>query len=108
MDIQKMMQQAKAMQDKMQAMQAKLADQEVEGTSGGGVVKVVMNCKGECKNISIDDSLMDLNEKDVLEDLVKAAINDAKGRSDAKLADETQKMMQELGIPPGAANGFPL
>lgn len=101
MDIQQMMQQAKAMQDKMQEMQEKLADVEVEGTSGGGVVKAVMNCKGESKSISIDDSLMDLNEKDVLEDLIKAAINDAKARSDQKLAEETKKMMEELGIPPG-------
>lgn len=106
MDIQQMMQQAKAMQDKMQEMQEKLAEQEVEGAAGGGVVRVIMNCKGECKNISIDDSLMDLNEKEMLEDLVKAAINDAKSKSDQKLAEETQKMMQDLGIPPGAQLPF--
>lgn len=101
MDIQQMMQQAKAMQDKMQEMQERLADEEVEGTSGGGVVTAVMSCKGECKKITIHESLMDYNEKDVLEDLVKAAINDAKSKSDQKLADETKKMMESLGIPPG-------
>ena len=101
MDIQQMMQQAKVMQDKMQEMQAKLADVEVQGEAGGGVAKVTMTCKGECQSIAIDDSLMDLNEKDMLEDLIKAAINDSKSKSDQKLAEETKKMMEELGIPPG-------
>ena len=106
MDIQQMMQQAKAMQDKMQAMQEKLGDVEVEGTSGGGVVTVVATCKGEVRSVKIDDSLMDLNEKDVLEDLIKAAINDAKNKADQKLADETQKMMSELGLPAGVQLPF--
>jgi len=101
MDIQQMMQQAKVMQDKMQEMQEKLGDVEVEGTAGGGVVTVVITCKGEVRSVKIDDSLMDLNEKDVLEDLVKAAMNDAKSKADQKLADETQKMMSELGLPAG-------
>lgn len=101
MDIAQMMQQAKVMQDKMQEMQEKLADVEVEGQAGGGLVKVIITCKGECKSIAIDDSTMDLNEKEMLEDLVKAAMNDAKSKSDQKLAEETQKMMTELGIPPG-------
>lgn len=106
MDIQQMMQQAKAMQDKMQTMQEKLGDVEVEGTSGGGVVTVVATCKGEVRNVKIDDSLMDINEKDVLEDLIKAALNDAKNKADQKLADETQKMMSELGLPAGAQLPF--
>lgn len=101
MNIQEMMKQAKLMQDKMQAMQEKLGDQEVEGTAGGGLVKAVTNCKGETKSISIDDSMMDLNEKEVLEDLIKAALNDAKSKADQKLADETKKMMEELGLPAG-------
>ena len=101
MDIQQMMQQAKVMQDKMQEMQEKLGDVEVEGTAGGGVVTTVITCKGEVRSVKIDDSLMDLNEKDVLEDLVKAAMNDAKAKADQKLADETQKMMSELGLPAG-------
>ncbi|HPF78113.1 MAG TPA: YbaB/EbfC family nucleoid-associated protein [Alphaproteobacteria bacterium] len=101
MNIQEMMKQAKMMQDKMQAMQEKLGDQEVEGTAGGGLVKAVTNCKGETKGISIDDSMMDLNEKEVLEDLIKAALNDAKSKADQKLADETKKMMEELGLPAG-------
>ncbi|MCI5061039.1 MAG: YbaB/EbfC family nucleoid-associated protein [Alphaproteobacteria bacterium] len=101
MDIQQMMQQAKVMQDKMQVMQEELGQVIVEGTAGGGVVKASMSCKGECQSISIDDSMMDLNEKEVLEDLIKAALNDAKAKADQKLAEETQKMMQEMGLPAG-------
>lgn len=108
MDIQKMMQQAKVMQDKMQAMQEKLGEVEVEGTAGGDVVKVVATCKGEVRSIKIDDSLMDLNEKEMLEDLVKAALNDAKAKADLTLAEETKAMMEEMGLPAGAAGGLPM
>ena len=101
MNIQKMMQQAKAMQDKMQEMQEALSNVEVEGTSGGGLVKVIMTCKGECRKIDIDPSLMKEDEKEIVEDLVKAAINDAKSKADARLAEETQKMMADLGLPAG-------
>ncbi len=106
MNIQQMMQQAKAMQDKMQEMQERLADVEVEGASGGGLVKVVATCKGECRKIEIDPSLIKEDEKEVLEDLVKAALNDSKSKADAKLAEETSKMMQELGLPAGAQLPF--
>lgn len=101
MNIQEMMKQAKVMQDKMQEMQEKLGEVEVEGTAGGGLVKVVITCKGETRKISIDDSMMDLNEKEVLEDLIKAALNDAKNKADQKLAEETQKMMSDMGLPAG-------
>ncbi len=102
MNIQEMMQQAKVMQNKMQEMQEKLGEVEVEGVSGGGLVKATISCKGETRGVSIDDSLMDLNEKEVLEDLIKAALNDAKSQADQKLAEETQKMMSDLGLPAGA------
>ncbi len=106
MNIQQMMQQAKAMQDKMQEMQDKLGDMEVEGSSGGGMVKVVTTCKGVCKKIDIDPSLLKEGEKEVVEDLIKAALNDAKNKADSKLAEETQKMMQELGLPAGVQLPF--
>lgn len=105
MNIQKMMQQAKAMQDKMQTMQEELAGQEVTGESGGGLVKLTMTCKGECRSLSIDPSLLAPEEKEVTEDLIKAALNNAKGKADARLAEETQKMMADLGLPPGALGG---
>lgn len=107
MNIQQMMQQAKQMQDKMQEMQEKLGEVEVKGTAGGGMITVTMTCKGETRDVSIDDSLLDLNEKEVLEDLIKAALNDAKSKADQKLAEETQKMMSDLGLPAGAADTLP-
>ena len=109
MNIQEMMKQAKVMQDKMAEMQEKLGDVEVQGNAGSDMVKVTITCKGEAMKIEIADSMMDLNEKEVLEDLVKAALNDAKMKADQKLAEETKKMMEELGIPAGAAaGGLPL
>lgn len=109
MNIAKMMQQAKAMQDKMQVMQEKMGGVLVEGASGGGVVKVVLTCKGQCHSVTLDPSVVVANDKDVLEDLLKAAINDAKSKADAKMAEETQKMMSDLGLPPGmlGSGGLP-
>lgn len=106
MNIAKMMQQAKQMQDKMQEMQEKLGQVEVDGTSGGGLVKVTTTCKGEVRGIDIDASLMVADEKEVLEDLIKAALNDAKSKADQKMADETQSMMGEMGLPAGTQLPF--
>lgn len=101
MNIQKMMQQAKVMQDKMQEMQGRLGEMEVEGSSGGGMVKVRMTCKGDVRAVMLDDALIIPAEKEVLEDLIKAALNDGKSKADAKMADETQKMMGDMGLPAG-------
>ena len=100
------MQQAKVMQDKMQEMQEKLGGVEVEGGSGGGMVKVTMTCKGEVRGIDIDPSLIIAEEKEVLEDLIKAALNDTKAKADQKMADETQKMMGDMGLPEGVQLPF--
>jgi DNA-binding YbaB/EbfC family protein len=75
MDIQQMMQQAKVMQDRMQQMQEELADREVNGESGGGLVKVVMTCKGDVRGLDISPEVIDRDDKETLEDLVMAAIN---------------------------------
>ncbi len=109
MNVMKMMQQAKAMQEKMAVMQEKMGATTVEGASGGGLVKVIMTCKGVCQSITLDPSVVVASEKEVLEDLLKAAINDAKGKADTKMADETNKMMAELGLPPGmmGSGGLP-
>ncbi|MFA5593291.1 MAG: YbaB/EbfC family nucleoid-associated protein [Micavibrio sp.] len=110
MNIAKMMQQAKAMQEKMQTLQTHMEGLTVEGSAGGGLVRVVMTCKGSCQSISIDPSLLKEDEKEIAEDLLKAAINDAKGKADVKMAEETQKMMADLGLPPGmlgAGGGLP-
>jgi DNA-binding YbaB/EbfC family protein len=105
MNIAKMMQQAKAMQEKMQDMQTKMESVTVEGSSGGGMVKAVLTCKGQCVSITLDPSLMKPEEKEIAEDLIKAAMNDARAKGDAKMAEETQRMMGELGLPPGALGG---
>lgn len=105
MNIQKMMQQAKAMQEKMAVMQEKMGATTVEGVSGGGLVKVVLTCKGQCQSINLDPSILVASEKEVVEDLIKAALNDARAKGDAKMAEETQKMMADLGLPPGALGG---
>lgn len=105
MNIAKMMQQAKAMQEKMQVMQEEMSNVTVEGSSGGGLVKVIMTCKGQCTSLDIDPSILVASEKEVTEDLIKAAINDAKGKAETRMADETQKMMSDLGLPAGALGG---
>jgi len=101
MNIAKMMQQAKVMQDKMAEMQEKLGEIEVEGTAGGGLVKALMTCKGEVRKITIDPSILVPSEQEVVEDLIKAALNDAKAKADQKMAEETQAMMSEMGLPAG-------
>ncbi len=106
MNIQQMMQQAKVMQEKMQTMQEKLGDVVVEGQAGGGLVKVSSTCKGDVRSIALDESLIVPAEKEVLEDLIKAALNDVKSKADETLAEETQKMMDELGLPAGTQLPF--
>lgn len=98
-NFQQMMQQAQQMQAKMEEMQQQLADTEVEGSAGGGMVSVRMTCKGEIRGINIDDSLIKDNDKAMLEDLIMAAANDARSRADARMNEETQKAMTDLGLP---------
>lgn len=105
-NMQKMMQQAKAMQDKMQALQEQLAQEIVEGKAGGGMVSILMTCKGECKKVDIDSSAVNPGDKEVLEDLILAALNDARAKADAHMAAETAKIMGELGLPAGAKLPF--
>ncbi len=101
MDIMKMMKQAKEMQDKMQSMQSELAEETVEGTAGGGMVTVTLNGKGEMSGLKLDASLMNPDEAEIVEDLIIAAHNDAKGKIEALMAERTQDMMSGLGLPPG-------
>lgn len=99
MNIQQIMQQAKTMQDKMAQMQEKAAEAEVTGTAGGGMVNVTMTCKGNVVNVSINSEVMDPNDPTMTEDLVKAAVNDARRKADETLADETKRLMEEMGLP---------
>ena len=85
MNIQGIMKQAQAMQKRMEEMQEKLAQEEVNSSSGGGMVSIVMNGKFEVKKLNIDSSLVNAEEKDILEDLIIAAFNDAKNKVDEKM-----------------------
>ncbi len=106
MNIQKMMQQAQVMQQKMQELQDQLANVEVDGVSGGGMVTVTMTCKGDVRKVKIDPSLVKPDDIETLEDLVAAAVNSARVKADETISSETQKMMSDLGLPGNA--GMPI
>jgi len=95
-----LMKQAQQMQDNMRKMQEQLATVEVEGQSGAGMVKVVMTCKHDVKRISIDPSLVG-DDKEMLEDLVAAAVNDAVRRVEATVQEKMSGFTSGLGLPPG-------
>ena len=101
-----MMKQAQEMQKKMQEIQDSLSNLEVEGTSGGGIVKIIMNCKNEVKKIDIDPSVIKNDEKEVMEDLIIAALNDAKSKAEEKSQEEMKKLTGGLGLPPGMKMPF--
>ena len=95
-----LMKQAQAMQDNMKRAQDELALLEVEGQSGAGLVKVQMTCKHDVKRVSIDPSLL-AEDKDMLEDLVAAAMNDALRRAEAVSAEKMGKLTAGMPLPPG-------
>ena len=101
-----MMKKAQEMQKKVQEMQVSLSNLEVEGTSGGGMVKIIMNCKNEVKKIDIDPSIIKNDEKEVMEDLIIAALNDAKSKAEEKSQEEMKKLTGGLGLPPGMKMPF--
>lgn len=96
-----MMKQAQEMQAKVAQMQERLGELEVEGRAGAGLVTATLNGKGELRALKIDKSLVDPEEVEVLEDLVVAAVADAKGKVEARVQEETQKLMGGLNLPPG-------
>lgn len=97
----KMMKQAQELQAKMADMQATLEAVEIDGASGGGLVTATLNGKGELRRLKIDPSLVDPAEVEVLEDLVIAAVNDAKRKVEAHAAEEMKKLTGGLSLPPG-------
>ena len=92
---------AETIQQQMGEAQAKLDAIEVEGSSGGGLVKIRCTAKGRILGVAIDDSLMKPEEKQMLEDLVTAAFNDARGKADRVAGEEMQKIQSGMGLPPG-------
>lgn len=92
---------AETIQNQMGDAQAKLDSIEVEGTAGGGLVKVRCTARGRMLGVAIDDSLMKPEEKQMLEDLVTAAFNDARDRADRVSGQEMDKIQQGAGLPAG-------
>jgi DNA-binding YbaB/EbfC family protein len=93
------MKQAQKMQEEMQKQQAEMVNMEVTGESGGGMVKVTLNGKHEARRVEIDETLLD--DKEMLEDLISAAINDATHKIESKTQDQMSEMLGGLNLPPG-------
>ncbi|MGD9742376.1 MAG: YbaB/EbfC family nucleoid-associated protein [Dongiaceae bacterium] len=96
-----MMKQAQAMQERLAEMQAELETHEIIGQAGGGMVTATLNGKGQVRRLKIDPKLADPNDVGMLEDLVVAALNDARAKVDAHAAEEMQKLTGGLQLPGG-------
>lgn len=95
-----LMKQAQQMQDNLKKAQDELALIEVEGQSGSGLVKILMTCKNEVKRVTIDPSLL-ADDKDMLEDMVAAAFNDAVRRAEATSSEKMSRLTAGMPMPPG-------
>jgi nucleoid-associated protein EbfC len=100
-----LMKQAQAVQENLKRVQDELAQLEVEGQSGAGLVKVVMTCKHDVKRVTIDPSLL-ADDKDMLEDLVAAAFNDAVRRAEEVSHEKMNKVTAGMPLPPGMRMPF--
>lgn len=100
-DMSKMMKAAQEMQGKMEGLQEELAAITVEGESGGGMVRATATAKGELVGLDIDPSIFNPDEKEVVEDLILAAIKDAQARASERSREEMGKLTEGLGLPPG-------
>ena len=100
-NLDEIMKMAQEVQAEMQKAQEKLDEIEVEGAAGGGLVKVRASAKGRIAAVEIDESLLAPSEKSMLEDLIAAAINDARTKADAVAGPELQKMTSGIPLPPG-------
>jgi len=100
-DFDSIMQMAQNAQAELQKAQDNLDKIEVEGVAGGGMVKVRATAKGRILGVNIDETLLQPSEKTMVEDLVAAAINDAKSKADSAAAGEMEKMQTSLPLPPG-------
>lgn len=94
------MQQAQQMQEKMQKMQEEVANMEVTGEAGAGMVSVIMNGRHDVKKVSVDDSVMS-EDKDLLEDLLAAAVNDAVRKVESLSQEKMSSVTSGMGLPPG-------
>ncbi|NUQ17393.1 MAG: YbaB/EbfC family nucleoid-associated protein [Sphingomonas sp.] len=100
-DFDEIMKMAQHAQNELQTAQDNLDKIEVEGAAGGGMVKIRATAKGRILAVDLDESLLQPSEKTMIEDLIAAAINDARAKADAAAAQEMQKMQSTLPLPPG-------
>jgi hypothetical protein len=100
-DFMGMMKQAAQLQSKMQELQSELDSITVEGTSGGGLVKVTLSAKGDLKGMTLDDSLLKPDEKEILEDLIVAAHGDARRKAEEVMQEKMKGLTGGLPLPPG-------
>ncbi|MEM9427906.1 MAG: YbaB/EbfC family nucleoid-associated protein [Pseudomonadota bacterium] len=100
-DMAGMMKKAQEMQAKMAEMQEALGEKTVVGEAGAGLVKVTANAKGEVVAVEIDPTILVPEEREVTEDLIVTALKDAQARGKALMAEEMQRLGQDLGLPPG-------
>lgn len=100
-DLMGMMKQAQQLQARMQQVQEDLASMQIEGRSGGGLVAVTLSGKGEMKRVKIDPSLMKPEDAEILEDLIVAAAQDARGKVEAAMQSKMQEVTGGLPLPPG-------
>ncbi|MAH83072.1 MAG: YbaB/EbfC family nucleoid-associated protein [Rhodospirillaceae bacterium TMED8] len=105
-NLSQMLKQAQELQGKMQEIQEQLTELEVTGTSGGGMCKVILNGKGMAKSIHIDPAIVTPDDASLLEDLILAAMNDARVKADERMRDEMQKLTGGLPLPPGTPLPF--
>ena len=96
-----MMKQAQELQNKMSEAQKKVEQLEAEGSSGGGLIKIIIDGKNLVKSVHIDDSLINSEDKEILEDLIVAAFNDAKEKIQKKISDEMSSITGGIKLPPG-------
>jgi len=101
MDMKALMRQAQDMQKKMQKAQDELASAEFEGNAGGGMVSATISGAGILKKINIDSEIVNVDEKDIMEDLIVAAVNDAKKKSDDASSDSMKSATGDIQLPPG-------
>jgi DNA-binding YbaB/EbfC family protein len=100
-DLMGMMKQAKQLQEKMQAVQEEIAAMSIDGASGGGLVAVVTNGKGDLRSVRIDPSLLKPEDVEILEDLIVAAMSEARAKAESAVAQKMQAMTGGLNLPPG-------
>jgi nucleoid-associated protein EbfC len=100
-DLMEMMKQARQLQEKLEAVQREVAAMEIEGSAGGGLVRAIVDGKGALKSLAIDPSVVNADEVEILEDLVVAAVSEARGKAESAAQAKMQELAGGLPLPPG-------